>query len=112
MIFRSASSEVELESSMEKSEREIVAEQELRNETILVTAMEELSKAAESFERAGLSKFATDVTTVMLSLAGKKDTKKNKPKSKKEKTKDKKKPSCEEKKVFKNFGFSPSDLEK
>ena len=105
MIWKQGSFEQELFEGMQKAELQSLAKEESHDEDLIVQAMEELNAAAESFEQAGRTKRAQEVTSIMISLAkAKKEDGKSK-KSKKPSSKD------EAKKIFMFFGFKPEDLE-
>lgn len=99
-IWKQGSCAEELFEGMQKAEVDTVEAEERQDEDLVVQAMEALNMAAESFERAGRTARAKEVTFVMMSLA--KDNKK--PTSKKKSSKD------EAKKVMMFFGFKPEDL--
>lgn len=99
-MWKQGSCAEELFEGMQEAEVEAVEADKRHDETIVVQAMEALKAAAESFERAGRTARAKEVTLVMMSLA--KDNKK--PTSKKKSSKD------EAKKVMMFFGFKPEDL--
>lgn len=92
--------EQELMNNMENAQMQTLAAEEQYNESLIVKAMQELNYAAESFERAGRTARAQEVTAVMVSLA----------EGKKEKAPKKNSSKDEAKKVFMFFGFSPEDL--
>jgi hypothetical protein len=100
-FWETGSFEQELMKGMENAQLQSIASEEQHEESLIVRAMEELNAAAESFERAGRTARAKEVTTVMMSLA--EDDKK--PTPEKESSKD------EARKVFMFFGFGPKDLE-
>lgn len=101
-FWETGSFEQELMDGMEKAQLVAVASDEQREESRIVQAMEELNAAAESFERAGRTARAKEVTSVMVSIA-----------EDGEKQKSKKNTSSKDdaKKVFLFFGFGPDDLE-
>ena len=74
--------ELRLSSSMEGFLKQASASEEIQGDSLFVTAMEELSAAAEAYEKAGLVEKASQVTEVMIALDGKKD---KKPENKQEK---------------------------
>lgn len=99
-MWKQGSCTEELFEGMQKAEVDTVEADERQDEKLVVQAMEALNAAAESFERAGRTARAKEVTLVMMSLA----EDKKKPTSKKKSSKD------EVKKVLMFFGFTPEDL--
>jgi len=106
MMWKQGSCEDELVQGMEDAQEQALAQEENREGRLIVQAMEELKAAAESFERAGRTERAKEVTALMISLAKSSDRKKSKKKSK-----DPGKIRTQEaKETFKFFGFKPEDL--
>lgn len=101
-FWMSESLEQELMNNMEKAHDEMILAENQNDNNRIIQAMEELNLAANGFERVGKIARASEVTTIMLSLAEEKNRKKSK-----------KIPSSEDevKKVFMFFGFGPEDLE-
>ncbi len=100
-FWETGSFEQELMEGMERAQLQSIASEEQHDDALIVRAMEELNAAADSFERAGRTARAKEVTAVMISLA----EGDNKPNPKKKTSKD------EARKVFMFFGFGPEDLE-
>jgi hypothetical protein len=90
----------EIFDNMQKIEQDKEIEEQVKAEDDLVKAMDNLNAAANFFEAAGLTKQATDITELMISIAApKKKAPKKAPKTK------------EEKKVFRFYGFTGKDLQ-
>jgi hypothetical protein len=103
MIFKRASCENELFEGMQKAEDYATVIDESHTDSLVYDVLQNLNVAAETFETLGLTKEATKITEVMISLAEKNKSKAKKNKKSKPKTK-------EEKDIFKFFGFGPGDL--
>lgn len=97
-MFKKLSSADEIFEGMKKAEINKYAEEETKQDSSLVRAIEELKMAGNAFEDAGLKRQASQVTDLMVSLASK-----SKPKSKKF--------TPDEKQVFKFYGFDSLDAD-
>jgi hypothetical protein len=99
MIFKQGSCAEELFEGMQNAQQEALVEEAQHQDQLVYAAMQALNDAAESFERAGRTIRAEEVTAVMVSLA---EPKKDKPKSKGSKG--------DAAEVFKFLGFKPKDV--
>lgn len=95
-MFKQGSCAEELFEGMQNAQQEALVEEAQHQDQLVYAAMQALNDAAESFERAGRTIRAEEVTAVMVSLA---EAKKDKPKARDDAAE-----------VFKFLGFKPKDV--